>query len=86
MKTEDIDKKIGMPDVNDEWAKFESEVINKEEPAPKKSRRPLYIWLGGLGIAASLLLLLMMNMKDPQAIEDAPMIAQVQKPLKAEPV
>jgi hypothetical protein len=28
----------------------------------------------------------MMNMKDPQAIEDAPMIAQVQKPLKAEPV
>ena len=86
MKTEDIDKKIGMPDVNDEWAKFESEVINKEEAAPKKSRRPLYIWLGGLGIAASLLLLLMMNMKDPQAIEDAPMIAQVQKPLKAEPV
>ena len=86
MKTEDIDKKIGMPDVNDEWAKFESEVINKEEPAPKKSRRPLHIWLGGLGIAASLLLLLMMNMKDPQAIEDAPMIAQVQKPLKAEPV
>lgn len=86
MKTEDIDKKIGMPDVNDEWAKFESEVINKEEPAPKKSRRPLYIWLGGLGIAASLLLLLMMNMKNPQAIEDAPMIAQVQKPLKAEPV
>ena len=86
MKTEDIDKKIGMPDVNDEWAKFESEVINKEEPAPKKSRRPLYIWLGGLGIAASLLLLLMMNMKDPQAIEDAPMIAQVQKVQKAEPV
>ena len=86
MKTEDIDKKIGMPDVNDEWAKFESEVINKEEAAPRKSRRPLYIWLGGLGIAASLLLLLMMNMKDPQAIEDAPMIAQVQKPLKAEPV
>ena len=28
MKTEDIDKKIGMPDINDEWAKFESEVIN----------------------------------------------------------
>ena len=86
MKTEDIDKKIGMPDVNDEWAKFESKVINKEEPAPKKSRRPLYIWLGGIGIAASLLLLFVLNMKEPQAIEDAPMIAQVQKPLKAEPV
>ena len=86
MKTEDIDKKIGMPDVNDEWAKFESEVINKEEAAPKKSRRAFYVWLGGLGIAASLLLLLMLNMKEPQSIEDAPMIAQVQKVQKAEPV
>ena len=86
MKTEDIDKKIGMPDVNDEWAKFESEVINKEEAAPRKSRRPLYIWLGGLGIAASLLLLFVLNMKEPQSTGDAPMIAQVQKPLKAEPV
>lgn len=86
MKTEDIDKKIGMPDVNDEWAKFESEVINKEGPAPKKSRRPLYIWLGGLGIAASLILLFVLNMKEPQSTGDTPMIAQVQKPLKAEPV
>ena len=86
MKTEDIDKKIGMPDVNDEWAKFESEVINKEEAAPRKSRRPLYMWLGGIGIAASLLLLFVLNMKEPQSTGDTPMIAQVQKPLKAEPV
>ena len=85
MKTEDIDKKIGMPDVNDEWAKFESEVINKEA-APRKSRRTLYIWLGGIGIAASLLLLFVLNMKEPQSTGDTPMIAQVQKPLKAEPV
>ena len=85
MKTEDIDKKIGMPDVNDEWAKFESEVINKEA-APKKSRRPLYIWLGGLGIAASLLLLFVLNPDEQQSLDDAPMIAQVQKPLKTEPV
>jgi TonB-dependent SusC/RagA subfamily outer membrane receptor len=69
MKTEDIDKKIGMPDVNDEWAKFESEVINKEEAAPRKSRRPLYIWMGGIGIAASLLLLFVLNMKDELAEE-----------------
>lgn len=69
MKTEDIDKKIGMPDVTDEWAKFESEVINKEEAVPRKSRRPLYIWLGGLGIAASLLLLFVLNMKDELAEE-----------------
>ena len=74
MKTEDIDKKIGMPDVNDEWAKFESEVINKEA-APKKSRRPLYIWLGGIGIAASLLLLFVLNMKDELA-EDPLLTAQ----------
>jgi len=68
MKTEDIDKKIGMPDVNDEWAKFESEVINKEA-APRKSRRTLYIWLGGIGIAASLLLLFVLSMKDELAEE-----------------
>jgi hypothetical protein len=30
MKTEDIDKKIGMPDVDAEWAKFEREVIGEE--------------------------------------------------------
>ena len=86
MKTEDIDKKIGMPDVNDEWAKFESEVINKEEAAPKKSRRAFYAWLGGISIAASLILLFVLNMKEPQSTGDAPMIAQVQKTLKAEPV
>ena len=49
MKQEDIDKKIGMPDVDAEWAKFEREVI-----IPKTaSRKPLY-W--GIGIAASIAL------------------------------
>ena len=47
MKQEDIDKKIGMPDVDAEWAKFEREVIGQ----PKASRKPLY-W--GIGIAASI--------------------------------
>ena len=69
MKTEDIDKKIGMPDVNDEWAKFESEVINKEKVAPPKNRRTLYAWLGGMGIAASLLLFFVLSMKDELAEE-----------------
>ena len=50
MKTEDIDKKIGMPDVDEEWAKFEHEVIG----LPTVSRKPLY-W--GIGIAASIALL-----------------------------
>lgn len=49
MKQEDIDKKIGMPDVEAEWAKFECEVINQKTA----SRKPLY-W--GIGIAASIAL------------------------------
>lgn len=49
MKQEYIDKKIGMPDVDAEWAKFEREVIGQ----PKASRKPL-CW--GIGIAASIAL------------------------------
>ena len=49
MKQEDIDKKIGMPDVDAEWAKFEREVIGQS----KASRKSLY-W--GIGIAASIAL------------------------------
>ena len=49
MKQEDIDKKIGMPNVDAEWAKFEREVIGQ----PKASRKPLY-W--SIGIAASIAL------------------------------
>ena len=74
MKTEDIDKKIGMPDVNDEWAKFESEVINKDA-TPQKSRRTLYAWVGGMSIAASLLLFFVLSMKDELA-EDPQFTAQ----------
>ena len=58
-----------MPDVNDEWAKFESEVINKQEATPKKNRRTLYAWLGGMSIAASLLLFFVLSMKDELAEE-----------------
>ena len=44
MKTEDIDKKIGMPDVDKEWARFEQEVIGKE---PKANKRSIFMdrWL-----------------------------------------
>lgn len=49
MKQEDIDKKIGMPDVDAEWAKFEREVIN-----PKTASRKTLYW--GIGIAASIAL------------------------------
>lgn len=51
MKTEDIDKKIGMPDVDAEWAKFEREIIGEETQAKKRSLAP---WAWGIGIAASI--------------------------------
>ena len=50
MKTEDIDKKIGMPDVDAEWEKFEREVIDKESTSNKR----VIMW--GLSIAASIAL------------------------------
>ena len=50
MKTEDIDKRISMPDVDAEWARFEKEVIDKKTNSTKK------IWLGGFSIAASIIL------------------------------
>jgi len=33
MKTEEIDKRIGMPDIDAEWAKFEREVIGTRPPS-----------------------------------------------------
>ena len=50
MKTEDIDKRIGMPDVDKEWARFEQEVIDPHQQPPSmgrlsaaKNSPPLYI-------------------------------------------
>ncbi len=60
MKTEDIDKKIGMPDVNEEWARFEREVINKESARPKRAAA----WAAGIGIAASIALMLVLGVQD----------------------
>ena len=51
MKQQDIDKKIGMPDVNAEWAKFEREVIGEVTQHKKRSLAP---WAWGIGIAASI--------------------------------
>ena len=53
MKTEDIDKRIGMPDVDAEWARFESEVIGKDT---KTDRRSVYSWIGSFAIAASVII------------------------------
>ncbi|MBQ6433086.1 MAG: hypothetical protein IJJ94_03985 [Bacteroidaceae bacterium] len=60
MKTEDIDKKIGMPDVNEEWARFEREVINKESARPKRAAA----WAAGIGIAASIALMVVLGVQD----------------------
>ena len=51
MKTQDIDKKIGMPDVDAEWTKFKREVIDKEAPSHRT------VMLCGLSIAASIALI-----------------------------
>ena len=51
MKTEDIDKRIGMPDVDAEWEKFEREVIDKKTA----SNKSIIMW--SLSIAASIALL-----------------------------
>jgi hypothetical protein len=59
MKTEDIDKRIGMPDVDAEWAKFEREVIGKEASTTlSEGRAKSYknIVLRGFSIAASIAL------------------------------
>ena len=60
MKTEDIDKKIGMPDVDAEWARFEREVINKESARPKR----VAAWAAGIGIAASIALMLLVGIQN----------------------
>ncbi len=71
MKTEDIDKRIGMPDVDKEWARFEQEVIGKET-----KRHSALAWALGIGIAASVALLLIYNIGKEQTEE--PLVAQVQ--------
>ena len=86
MKTEDIDKRIGMPDVDAEWARFEQEVIGKE---PKTNRRSIYSWMGGLGIAACLLLFFLINKGDEPKPETSVVAEQaepqpVQQPAAAE--
>ena len=58
MKQQDIDKRIGMPDVDKEWAQFEREVIGTNS----KSRfRHAATWTIGIGIAATILLLFVLN-------------------------
>lgn len=88
MKTEDIDKRIGMPDVDKEWARFEQEVIDPHQQPPSMGRlsaaknSPLRgRWRGvgsllGIGIAASVALLIIYNIGKEQT--EQPLMAQVE--------
>lgn len=88
MKTEDIDKKIGMPDVDKEWARFEQEVIDPHQQPPSmgrlsaaKNSPPRGRWRGvggllGIGIAASVALLIIYNIGKTQT--EQPLVAQVE--------
>ena len=45
MKTEDIDKRIGMPDVDAEWTKFEREVIGNSPAGGKPKAKQKSMWI-----------------------------------------
>ena len=80
MKREDIDKRIGMPDVDAEWARFEREVIGKNA---KPSLQRVAAWAGGIGIAAAIALLFVLN-KGKGEIEEHPLVAQQPQPVHVE--
>ena len=80
MKKEDIDKRIGMPDVNAEWARFEREVIDKDT---KPGLRRVAIWAGGISIAAAIALLFVLNMGKEEMAEQ-PLMAQQPQPVHIE--
>ena len=67
-----------MPDVDKEWARFEQEVIGKET-----KRCPALAWALGIGIAASVALLLIFNIGKKQE-EQAPLIVQTEE-IKPQP-
>lgn len=77
MKQQDIDKRIGMPDVDKEWAQFEREVIGTNG----KSRfRHAATWTIGIGIAATISLLFVLNTDMEKDIEMPLKVQQVALP------
>ena len=89
MKKEDIDKRIGMPDVDAEWARFEREVIAKDK---KPAFRRLAAWAGGIGIAATIALLFVLNMgreesaDQPLVVQETEEHPQVTQPAEEQPL
>ena len=70
MKTEDIDKRIGMPDVDEEWAHFEHDVIDKDTGASKR------LWLWSLSIAASIIIVAGLFMLRHESNKQEPLLAE----------
>lgn len=70
MKTEDIDKRIGMPDVDAEWATFEREIIGKDTRAGKR------FWLWSLSIAASIIIVAGLFMLRHESNKQEPLLAE----------
>ena len=75
MKREDIDKRIGMPDVDAEWVKFEREVIDNK----MTSWKSLYL---GFAIAASIALLAGIFLYGHNANEPQRTMAQQKTPTR----
>lgn len=71
MKREDIDKRISMPDVDAEWARFERDVIGKNT---KPNRQRVAAWAGGIGIAATIVLLFVLNIENEKTVEPTLMV------------
>ena len=68
-----------MPDVDAEWARFEREVIGKNT---KPNWQRVAAWAGGIGIAATIALLFVLNMGKGET-EKQPLVAQ-QQPVHVE--
>ena len=80
MKLEDIDKRIGMPDVDAEWEKFEHEVIDENS----SSNKSIMLW--GLSIAASIALLAgIFLLGDDSKEQDGVTVAKVEQPAAQHP-
>ena len=90
MKTEELDKKIGMPDIDTEWAKFEKEVMGAAKPSPKhtflKSFTTKAAAIAGIifllgGAIASAVIAIKNNDSQPQAekFEYKPLVEVIQR-------
>ena len=90
MKTEELDKKIGMPDIDTEWAKFEKEVMGTAKPSPKhtflKSFTTKAAAIAGIifllgGAIASAVIVIQNNDSQPQAekFEYKPLVEVIQQ-------